>query len=131
MLWRDMRVNRKSLAGRRNLPLASLSLEAYRAHVCVCECVCARTPARAHKSLSHIQLFSTPWTVALQVLYSWDSPGKNIGVGCHALLQGIFPTQGSNPGFLLCRQLLYHLNHQGSPPGPMGICKSQISPLQH
>ena len=32
-----------------------------------------------------------------------DSPGKNIGVGCHALFQGIFPTQGSNPGLLHCR----------------------------
>ena len=32
------------------------------------------------------------------------SPGKNTGVGCHALLQGIFPTQGSNPGLLLCRR---------------------------
>ena len=44
-----------------------------------------------------------------------DSPGKNTGVGCHALLQGIFPTQGSNPGFLHCRWILYHLSHQGSP----------------
>ena len=43
-----------------------------------------------------------------------DSPGKNTGVGCHALLQGIFPTQGLNPGLLHCRHLLYHLNHQGS-----------------
>ena len=40
---------------------------------------------------------------------------KNTGVSCHALLQGIFPTQGSNPGFLHCRQILYHLSHQGSP----------------
>ena len=44
-----------------------------------------------------------------------DSPGKNTGVGCHALLQGIFPTQGSNPGFPHFRWILYHLNHQGSP----------------
>ena len=44
-----------------------------------------------------------------------DSPGKNTGVGCHALLQGILPTQGSKPGFLHCRQILYHLNHQESP----------------
>ena len=43
------------------------------------------------------------------------SPGKNTGVGCHALLQGIFPTQGSNPGLPYCRRILYHLNHQGSP----------------
>ena len=44
-----------------------------------------------------------------------DSPGKNIGVGCLALLQGIFPTQGLNPGLLHCRWILYHLSHQGSP----------------
>ena len=36
-----------------------------------------------------------------------DSPGKNIGVSCHAFLQRIFPTQGSNPGLLHCRQILY------------------------
>ena len=44
-----------------------------------------------------------------------DSPGKNTGVGCHALLQGILPTQGSNLGLPHCRQILYHLSHQGSP----------------
>jgi len=46
-----------------------------------------------------------------------DSPGKNIGVGCHALLQRVFPTQGSNPGLPRCRQILYHLSHQGKPTG--------------
>ena len=49
------------------------------------------------------------WTV------SRDFPGKSTGVGCHSLLQGIFPTQGSNPGLLHCRRMLYHLSHQGSP----------------
>ena len=44
-----------------------------------------------------------------------DSPGKNTGAGCHALLQGIFPTQGLNPGLPHCRWTLYHLSHQGSP----------------
>ena len=44
-----------------------------------------------------------------------DFSGKNTGVGCHALLQGVFPTQGSYPGLLHCRQILYHLSHQGSP----------------
>ena len=43
-----------------------------------------------------------------------DFPGKNTGVGCHALLQGMFPTQGSNPGLPQCRLIFYHLNHQGS-----------------
>ena len=44
-----------------------------------------------------------------------DSPGKNTEVDCHALLQGIFPTQGSNPGLPQCERILYHLSHQGSP----------------
>ena len=44
-----------------------------------------------------------------------DSPGKNTEVGCHDLLQGIFPTQGSNPGLPHCRWILYHLSHQGNP----------------
>ena len=44
-----------------------------------------------------------------------DSPGKNIGVGCHALLQGIFPTEGLNPDLPHCRWILCHLSHQGSP----------------
>ena len=42
-------------------------------------------------------------------------PGKNTGVGGHALLQGTFPTQGSNPGLLHCRGILYCLSYQGSP----------------
>ena len=44
-----------------------------------------------------------------------DCPGKNTGVSCHALLQGIFPTQGSNLGLPHCRQILYHLSHRASP----------------
>ena len=44
-----------------------------------------------------------------------DSPGKNTGVGCHALLQGIVPTQESNWGLLHCRWILYQLSYQGSP----------------
>ena len=43
-----------------------------------------------------------PWAVTLET-----------GVGCHALLQGIFPIEGSNPGLLHCRQILYHLSLQG------------------
>ena len=44
-----------------------------------------------------------------------DSLGKKIGVGCHFLLQGIFPTQGSNPGLLHHRWILHQLSYQGSP----------------
>ena len=46
---------------------------------------------------------------------SWNSPGQNTGVGSLSLLQGIFPTQGLNPGLLHCRLILYQLNYKGSP----------------
>ena len=44
------------------------------------------------------------------VVCPWNFLGKNTGVGCHSLLQGIFPTQGSNLGLLHCRQILYPLS---------------------
>ena len=50
-----------------------------------------------------------------RLLRPWDFPGKSTGVGCHFLLQGIFLTQGLNPGLPRCRQTLCHLSHQGSP----------------
>ena len=49
-------------------------------------------------------------------LYSpWNSPDQNTGVGSLSLLQGVFSTQGLNPGLPHCRQSLYQLSHQGSP----------------
>ena len=68
------------------------------------------------KSLSCVRLFVTPtdYTLSGSSVHG-DSPGKNTGVGCHALLQGIFPTQGSNPGLPHCRQILYQLSNKGSP----------------
>ena len=66
------------------------------------------------KSLSRVRLFATPWTVAYQAPLSMDFPGNSTGVDCHFLLQRIFPTQGSNPGFPHCRQVLYHLSHPGN-----------------
>ena len=50
-----------------------------------------------------------------RLLCPWDSLGKNTRVGCHFLLQGIFPTQGLNPGLLHCRQILYCLSRHRSP----------------
>ena len=107
------------------------------------------------KSLSRVQQFAIPWTIARQASLSmgmlqarilqWvamsssrgsstpgieprspafqvdslssEPPGKpkNTRVGCHFLLQGIFLTQGSNPGLPHCRWILYRLSHQGSP----------------
>ena len=63
------------------------------------------------KSFSCVWLFATPWTI-----YSpWNSSGHNSGVGSLSLLQGIFPTQGSNPGLPHWRRILYQLSHKGSP----------------
>ena len=50
-----------------------------------------------------------------RLLCPWNSLGKNPGVGRHSLLQEIFLTQGSNPGLLHCRLILYCMSHQGSP----------------
>ena len=68
--------------------------------------------------LSHSVVFDSfqphgLWPVKL--LCPWGFSRKNTGLGCHALLQGIFPTQGSNSGLLHFRQILYNLNHPGSP----------------
>ena len=58
----------------------------------------------------------------------WNSPGKNTGVGCHSLLQGIFSTQGSNPGLLHCRKILYHLSYPANLP-TLVLMSEQPSPL--
>ena len=73
----------------------------------------------------------TPQTEAYQASLSMGFSGKNSGVGCHSLLQEIFPTQGLNLGLLHCRQIVYHLSHQRSSPvtfslvvfaAPRGLC---------
>ena len=87
-------------------------------HCALFECLTHRIHEHSEKkmkSLSCVRLFVSPWTIAYQASLSMGFPGKNIGVGCHFLLQGIFPTQGSNPGLQHCRQVLYPLSHQRSP----------------
>ena len=69
-----------------------------------------------HKESDTTERLSTPSRdIGPRLLYPWNSLGKNTGVGCHFLFQVIFPTQGSNPGLVHCRQILCHLSHQGSP----------------
>ena len=58
------------------------------------------------------------------LLCPWDFPDKSTGVGCHFLLQRIFPTQGSNLGLPHCKQTLYRLSHQGSRPGNEHACNA-------
>ena len=50
----------------------------------------------------------------------WNSPDQHTGVGSYSLLQGIYPTQGSNSGLPHCGQILYQLSHQGSPDAKLG-----------
>ena len=78
-------------------------LSAYYAPSTFCVCVHAQ-------SLRHVQPFATPWTIQ-----STEFSRQNAGVGSLSLLQRIFPTRGSNPGFPHCRRILYQLNHKESP----------------
>ena len=64
--------------------------------------------------LSRVQLFATPWTVTIRLLYLWAFLGKSTGVSCYFLFQGIFPTQGSNPRLLHWQTSSLPLSHQGS-----------------
>ena len=60
-------------------------------------------------------------------LYSpWNSSGQNTGLGSLSLLQGIFPTQGSNLGLLQCRRILYQLRHKESPISSDIVCKMAL-----
>ena len=86
------------------------------------------------QSLGCVRLFATPWAVASSLISPWNSPGKNTGVGCcHALRQGIFPTQGPNLGLLHCRQILHSLSHHGCPKekGSFGTWTWNLSCLRH
>ena len=80
-------------------------------HLCVCAlvCACALVLAQSCPTLCDLVGCSLPGCSV------WNSPGKNTGVCSYSLIQGIFPTQRSNPDLLHCRQILYHLSHQGSP----------------
>ena len=78
--------------------------------MCVCVCVCLRLVTQSCPTLCNHMDCSPP-----DSFVNGDSPGKNTGVGYHALLQGTFPTQGFNLGLPHCRQILYHLSHHGSP----------------
>ena len=65
--------------------------------------------------ISCVRLFATPWTVAHQTPLSMGFSRQNTGVGCHALLQGNFPTQGLNWSLLHWQADSLPLSHQGSP----------------
>ena len=65
-----------------------------------------------HNQYTYINVYVCVYT---RLFCLWNFPGKNTRAGCHSLFQEISPTQGSNLGLLDCRQILYHLSHQGNP----------------
>ena len=71
--------------------------------------------------------FASPWTVDRQAPLLMDSPGKNTGACCHFLLQGIFPTQGSNPHLLHWQVGSLPLSHLGSPSKSIQFSSVQFS----
>ena len=75
----------------------------------ILQCLYVVLVAQLYPTLQHHASLSA------RLLCPWVSPGNSTEVGCHFLLQSIFLTQRSNLGLLHCRQILYHLRHQGSP----------------
>ena len=82
-------------------------------------CMCTR-------SLSHVQLLWPHGRKPTRLLCPWDFPGKNTGVGCQFLLQGIFPTQGSNSSLLNWQAGSLPLSHQGNPSWATVVPKGQL-----
>ena len=90
-------------------------------YICrVCMCVCVNHSVVSDSLGSHGQQ-------PTRLLCPWDSPGKNTGVGCCSLLQGIFPNQGLNQGLVHSRQILYHLSRQKSSDLVVGSCSYNFS----
>ena len=98
----------------------------YKAELDMCVCVCVCVHAHMHtcactcvlSCFSRVRLCATLQMQPARLLCPWDSPDKNTRVGFHALLQGIFPTQGWNPGLLhltcIGRWDLHHQSQLGS-----------------
>ena len=85
------------------------------------------------QSLSHVQLFVTPWTIVHQAPPPMELPRQEYWNGSHSLLLGIFLTQGSNTALLHCRQILYHLTITEAQcdiklVGYLEICKMSTGP---
>ena len=86
-----------------------------------------------HKSevTRHVRLFVTPWTVAYQASPSMGFSRQVYWSGVHFLLQGIFPSQGSNPGLLHCRQTLYPLSKLSQPNLTQALASPQATLSHH
>ena len=107
--------------GRPHSRVNSLGEKVY-GNACPLSPIVGKKESRKVKSLSHVWLFATPWTVAYKAPLSMGFSRQEYWSGL-PFLQGIFLTQGSNPGLPHCRQTLYHLSHQGSPRESQAGCK--------
>ena len=96
-------------------PGSLLEVQIFRTHL--------RYAAVAAKSLQSCPTLCDP----MGLYSSWNSPGQNTEVGSLSLLQGMFPTHGSNPGLLHCWQILYQLSHKGSPISLIGSAKFYVN----
>ena len=88
----------------------------------------------SHPSESEIKVIVTQSCLTLRFhgLYTpWNSPGQNTGVSSLSLLQGIFPSQGSNPGLPQCRRILYQLSHNGHSHAKLASYFLNLSTLEH
>ena len=106
----------------------ALQMDALTAALCWKPSTVGLSKDEKSESVSHSVVSYSLWPYGPQparLLCPWDAPGQNTGVGCRSRLQGVFPTQGLNPGLLHRRQTLYHLSHQGSPDTLQG------NPLQY
>ena len=79
---------------------------------CLIHCL---THSRHSRVKSEVKVAQSCLTLCDPIDCPWNSPGQNTGVDSLSLLRGIFPIQGSNPGLLHCRQILYQLSHQERP----------------
>ena len=110
-------------------------VSAHRAAALICCCLAKPVSWFSFPSPLAVKC-GTPQTVEpIRPLCPWNSPGQNTGVGSHALLQGIFPTQALNPGLPHGRQTLYRLSHQvcplisGLPSASGGLSQQTRAPL--
>ena len=87
-------------------------------------------PERKWKSLSHVQLFATPWTVAHQLLHPWDSPARILEWVAISFSQGSSWPRDWTQGLPRCRLIVYHLCHQGSPWWLPGRHQSSVSAVR-
>ena len=128
VIWMTLRVWLKFSRKKQFCFPAAFFAPAYKFPACCPANGLQACPARSHNHISqflgkeicvYVKVKATQSCLTLcnpmEFSRPWNSPGQNAEFGCCSLLQGIFPTQGPNPGLLPCSRILYPLSYQGSP----------------